>query len=555
MPQSEPENPIPPPRVLVIGLDGATFKIIDPLIEQGRLPVIGKLIQEGTRTVLASTIPPVTIPAWISMLTGKNPGRLGVFDLLKRVGYRSEPNDVCYDDESPLWHILNKYGVSTGLLNIPGTYPPQKVNGFMVTGMLTPSKHSSFTYPSDLSHTLDQEVNDYELDITQWQYFDEGHFVKDIYKLTNKRRQAITYLKESIPCEFYMTVFTSSDRIQHVLWNQTQIIEEYWENLDRELGQLLTKFSDDTNIFIVSDHGFGPLRKTFFVNKWLRQHKYLRVKGLPKDSILGRIGKGFEWFYRGVRNVLGKIPGITWFINGLLHLIGFDNLRKITYEYLSKEKLEGRVAWRKTKAFGGIHSPHFGQIYLNRRGKMKRGIVKKDDVENNIKEIIEKLKQLKNPDTGEALKVEVFRPEDVYHGEYVDEAPDIIFMLDDGTIEIDATVEDGDIFEDGSSFTGWTGTHTRDGVLIANGPLIKQGHIIPEANIMDITPTILHVYGVPITGDIDGKIIYDLFSDSARFNERSVITGPLSDEGDVKTLSNEEKALIEERLRKLGYLS
>jgi predicted AlkP superfamily phosphohydrolase/phosphomutase len=186
---------------------------------------------------------------------------------------------------------------------------------------------------------------------------------------------------------------------------------------------------------------------------------------------------------------------------------------------------------------------------------MKKGTVKNEDVDYYLELIIEKLKQLQNPDTGEILKVQVYKPEEVYNGEFLDEAPDIIFMIEDGTIEIDATVEDGEIFAEGSPFTGWTGTHTPDGVLIANGPLIKQGQILPDANIMDITPTILHIYGIPVPGDVDGKTLYNLFSNSASFDERSEETASLDDEGEVQTLSDAEKALIEERLRKLGYLS
>jgi predicted AlkP superfamily phosphohydrolase/phosphomutase len=113
-------------RVLVLGLDGATLDVIEPLARSGRLPHLAKLMEEGAWGVLESTLPPVTIPAWVSMMTGKNPGRLGMYDLLKRQGYGVEPNGYCYSKHVPLWHTLNRYGIRTGVMNLPGTYPPEE---------------------------------------------------------------------------------------------------------------------------------------------------------------------------------------------------------------------------------------------------------------------------------------------------------------------------------------------------------------------------------------------------------------------------------------------
>jgi len=229
-------------RVLVLGLDGATFRIIEPMVGRGRLPNLARLMSEGACGVLESTLPPVTIPAWPSMMTGKNPGKLGYYDFLRREGYGVEPNGYCYDGQAPLWQILNRYGVKTGVMNLPGTYPPDEVDGFMVSGMLTPSKRSPYSYPATLGADLDVKVQEYEIDVPQWQYFDEGVFVKDLYKVTEKRARAAEYLIKEIPCEFYMIVFTSSDRLQHVMWDQPEVVEAYWEWLDRIVGRILGLF-------------------------------------------------------------------------------------------------------------------------------------------------------------------------------------------------------------------------------------------------------------------------------------------------------------------------
>jgi predicted AlkP superfamily phosphohydrolase/phosphomutase len=545
----------PNSKVLIVGLDGATYTIIEPLIKQGKLPTLASLINQGTSGILKSTIPPVTIPAWISMLTSKNPGKLGVFDLLHRVGYRSEPNELCYEGQSPLWLILNKYNLRTGLLNIPGTFPPTKLDGYMVTGMLTPSKKSQYTYPEELATYLDNAVDEYNLDVPQWQYFDKEQFINDLQKTTLKRRIAVEYLNRYYPCDFNMIVFTGSDRIQHVLYDTPKDINKYWEYLDREIGMMLKYFPKDTNIFIVSDHGFGPLKKTFFVNKWLRRMKYLRVKTIQKDRLLGRIGHLIEFLYRGLGWFFSKIPGTTWILNKLKNSIGIDNLRKLTYEYLSKDKLADRVAWRRTRAFSCVHSPHFGQIYLNKKDKMPRGTVKETEISELIELITSDLMSLKDPETGQNLKIEIFKPEEIYNGEYLEDAPDIIFIIEDGTIEIDATIEPGRYLVEGNPLTGWSGTQTRDGIIIAKGPHIKKGHKIKDANILDLTPTILHIFGIPLQEEIDGKVLLEIFDEQADFLKRSEISEKILEKPISKELSEEEKALINDRLRKLGYIS
>jgi predicted AlkP superfamily phosphohydrolase/phosphomutase len=542
-------------RVLIVGLDGATYKIICPLIKQGKLPTLASLINQGSSGILRSTIPPVTIPAWVSMLTGKNPGKLGVFDLLHRVGYRSEPNEFCFEGQSPLWLILNKYNLRTGLVNIPGTFPPVKVEGYMVTGMLTPSKKSQYTYPEELATYLDNAVNEYNLDVPQWQYFDKEQFINDLQKTTSKRRKAVEYLNSYYPCDFNMIVFTGSDRIQHVLYDSHELINQYWEYLDRELGIMLKYFPKETNIFIVSDHGFGPLKKTFFVNKWLRRMRYLRVKAIQKDRLLGRIGHIIEYLYHGLGWFFRKSPVTPWILNKIKNSIGIDNLRKLTYEYLSIDKLADRVAWRRTRAFSCVHSPHFGQIYFNKKGKMPRGTVKETEV-NELRELITSdLMSLKDPGTGQNLKVEIFKPEEIYNGDYLEDAPDIIFIIEDGAIEIDATIEPGKYIEEGNPLTGWTGTHTRDGIIIAKGPHIKKGHKIKDPNILDLTPTILHLLGIPITEDIDGEALLEIFDEQVDVRKRSEISEKILEKTSYKKLSDEEKALINDRLRKLGYLS
>lgn len=538
-------------RVLVLGLDGASWRIIEPMARQGRLPNLARLMAEGSSGVLESTIPPVTLPAWVSMMTGKNPGKLGVFDLLRRDGYGVEPNGYCYKEHAPLWQVLNAYSIRVGVMNLPGTYPPEEVDGFMVTGMMTPSKRSPYSYPSKLAADLDSTVAEYEIDVPQWQYFDEGSFVKDIYKVTEKRGRAAEYLIYSIPCDFYMIVFTSSDRLQHVLWSKREVIEEYWEELDRVLGRILGLFGRDTTVLVVSDHGFAPLERTFYVNEWLRSGGYLRVKRKINERIVVRLGRHVERLYRflGEKKLLHPV---TAFLNKVM---GLDRIKRYAYVYLSNSRLEGKVDWARTKAFSCIHTPHFGHVYLNVRGRMANGCVSEKARERLRRSIIDELKDLTDPDTGERLNIEVYAAEQAYSGPHVGDAPDIVFAIDGGRYEVDAKVGDGGLFEEGAPLTGWTGTHTKDGVFMASGPGIKRGYSVEGARIVDVAPTILHLFGIPILKDVDGRVLGEIFTEDL---EISRCERPVSLDGkraDKVGLDDEERALIEARLRRLGYIT
>jgi predicted AlkP superfamily phosphohydrolase/phosphomutase len=538
-------------RVLVLGLDGGTFDLIQPMIDSGRLPTLGRLVAEGASGVLESTLPPVTIPAWVSMVTGKNPGKIGSFDLLRRDGYGVEPNCHSFGSSRPLWQTLNRYGIKTGMMNIPGTYPPEEVDGFMVTGMMTPSKRSHYSYPATLGADLDSTVSDYQIDVQQWQYFDEGAFVKDLYTVTEKRRKAAEYLIRQIPCEFYMIVFTSSDRLHHVLWEKREIVEAYWEELDSVIGRIIRLLGEDTTVIVVSDHGFGELRRTFFVNEWLGEKGFLSKKKKFNENGLVKVGKLVEKAYR----VLGERKMVRPIANFLNKIVGDDMLQKFTYSYLHNSKLEGRVNWKKTKAFACVHTPHFGNIYINTMGKMSNGCVPNEERDEIASAIIRELEGMNDPETGNRMQVEAHRAEDIYRGPHTGEAPDIVFVLEGGRCEVDAKVGESRLFAQGSPLTHWTGTHTKEGVFIAHGPGIKPGYKVEKAAITDVTPTILHIFGIPVSDDLDGRVLDEIFEGTGSFPSRDETQDSKDGEDREKELNQEEKALIEARLRNLGYIS
>jgi len=490
-------------RVLVLGLDGASPDILQSLFERGMLPNIGRVMREGCRAPLESTLPPVTIPAWVSMFTGKNPGKLGLYDLLRRDGYGVRPNGGCFRGRNPLWRILNAHGYRVGVLNLPGTYPPEEIDGFMVTGMLTPSKSSPSSHPPELASTLYRRIPGYELDVPQWAYSDEESLLEDLCRSTERRGEAARYLMESIPCDLYIVVFTEPDRLQHVLWHKRRRIEEYWTLLDEVLGGLLEPFEEET-VFIVSDHGFGPIRKTFYVNEWLRERGLLRVEGGLRSRLLAGLGHMMEGLY----GKLGEVRLLHPLASLLKEALGVDRLWRYLYTYLSKERI-GDIDWRRTKAFSCVHTPHFGQIYINLRGRMEEGCVDEAERLHIVDAIVEELRGLVDED-GTPLKVEAYRAWELYEGSHVEEAPDVVFLIEEGSYEVDAKVGVDKIFAEGAPWTKWTGTHTKRGVLIARGPGIRRGHVFEGARIIDVTPTLLHLFDVPIPEEMDGRVLREI---------------------------------------------
>ena len=554
-------------RVLVLGLDGATFDLIIPFIEKGILPNLENLIKGGVSGDLESTIPPLTLPAWYSLATGKNPGKLGIFDLVERrnYSYSTHPYSISLKEKS-LWNYLNEHGYRTGILNFPGTFPPRKVDGFVVTGMLTPSERENYTYPSSLKAILNHLVGEYKLDVDQMMYSDEDAFLKDIFDVTTKRGKTAEYLIQNFDWSFLMVVFTSIDRIQHVMWkyiDQThpqydskkakrysEYIKYYWRKLDTIIGKLIKKVGKETTIIIVSDHGFGPRNQTFYVNEWLRGRGYLKLKKAKRKSPLTKIA---EYLY----DRFGNTMFYHYFIGLLQKLISRKFIYRFFYQFWSHEGMINKIDWKNTKAFSCLHTSILGNIYVNLEGREPEGTVIKENYEDVRNHIINDLKKLIDPKTGKQMNVKAYKREEIYYGPYTDQAPDIIFSINNGECESDVRFGHTTIIRQGTNDVRQSGTHRDKGVFIAHGANIKQGHKIKGAKIIDITPTLLHIFGVPIPKNIDGRVLKDIFKQESSPGKKQINfseTSSLQEKKDNDKLTKENEDLIIKRLRNLGYL-
>ena len=231
------------PKVLIIGIDGATPDLIIPWCKQGKLPNICGLMDTSIYGNLESTVPPITPAAWTSFLTGQNPGKHGIFDFMER-----EPHSYNFRyinskaRKSPsLWKILSNEGYKVGVLNVPMTYPPEEINGFLISGLDAPDEERA-VFPEELFYDLEKNVGGFQLDIRHL-----GNMRNDIQRLAfldevkdveEQRVRVLLYLQKKYQCDFLMIVFNATDQVQHHFWHYMDTSHPKYDPLGSE------KFAD-----------------------------------------------------------------------------------------------------------------------------------------------------------------------------------------------------------------------------------------------------------------------------------------------------------------------
>jgi len=497
-------------KVLVIGLDGATFDVIYPLIRRGKLPTFSKLLKIGCHGRLKSIFPPWSAPAWVSLVTGKNPGKHSVFAffVLKSMSYNeidSVVNSKCIKSKT-IWNILSAVGKKVIIINVPVTYPPCPVNGILVSGFLTPSPSCEFTYPRWFKKFLKR----YKIDISgAFKYITVPIPSMNLNKLYNElldmleaRKELVITLLKTLKWDFFMVVFMTLDRVQHFFWHthenkaeHTDIVSEFYSKIDVMLSEILKLVDENTIVMIVSDHGFGRApRKLFHVNTWLVNLGLLRLK----RSILLRMRVIILGLLRKISTPLIEILGN--FIKRLSISLSEKLRNAVMWSETSITKV---INWSETIAYGSI----FG-IRINLKGKKPKGVVEPDKYEKIREFIIRKLMQVEDPETNSKVVKIALKREDMYKGMFTALAPDIIIMLNDD-YRLSLTLESNCITK--RPFRLPTGDHRAHGIFIVFGKGIRQGVDLNEVSILDIAPTILHIMGIPIPKDMDGQVIKELF--------------------------------------------
>lgn len=526
-------------RLAVIGLDGATFRVVKPLCDEGKLPTLRKLIINGVHGVLESTFPPVTGPAWAAMATGKNPGKTGVFDSIIRRNKSSFQTRIITSSDTrkgrPYWDYLSNGGSRVGVVNYPFLYPPYEINGVMVSGFGSEA-HDEICYPKDFKQRLINECGKYRIHLgeLQPQYCkDPSRLLEDLFELLEINNRTLQLLFDE-DLELLTFVISASDFVQHYMWRYIDSEHPYyredeakkyrpmfiqvWQRIDEILGSVVERLPQSANLFIVSDHGFGPHRNDFYTNSWLEEEGYLIRRSKP-------IIKTHQLQYAVAQCIKRVSPGL------FRKLIKATHLGKIPYiSEMSELNLE------RTLAFSPINASGAGEIYVNDHS-LRWGSHGKDP--ESIKgEIVRKLSETCR---NLGLSLRVYFANELYSGQYLDLAPDILFEIADGGCIIRYSFAKPAFQEPPPSLT-FSGIHRRDGVLITYGPDIKQGHEIQGAKIYDVAPTILHMFGLPVPDDMDGEVLKEIFNKGSELAQREVKYHKV----------DEERGKVKDRIRKLS---
>lgn len=530
----------------MLGLDGATFAVLHPAFAAGHMPRLAALLERSASGVLTSTVPPYTPPGWTSIFTGVNPGRHGIFGFtlgnVQRQGGLVRLERV----RAPaIWNVVNAQGRRIGVFNVPMTYPPPRVDGFAVSGMLTPEggghTPDNFTQPPELAGDIAAGVGPYEIDI-EVNYDEDWRSPAIIERLARNletKRRTLAFLLDRDPdVDILFAVLEAPDRLMHVHYKYldprcehfdrpeaASIRERAWrffDDMDGFIGDVLDWAGNEGFVVTMSDHGFGPMDKSVNLNLLLRDWGLLAVGGAGAVTRSAGVRKAA----RAAKKVL---PKSVW--------------RR------AKGAAQASIDWSRTKAFSAP-IPQQG-IYVNLRGREPEGIVAPSDYDAVCDDIVERLIEFVDPDDGEPITDRVYRREEVLHGSELDDAPDLFPVCRAYSYELSDGLYSPTVLDDYRSLP--RGFHHMDGIFGIAGPGVgaRDG---AAASIYDIAPTVLHLAGLTIPEGLDGSVLVDLLP-----GDRPVSIGPMDlpvagAGAEASPYSAAEEAQIEESLRNLGYL-
>jgi predicted AlkP superfamily phosphohydrolase/phosphomutase len=558
-------------RVLVIGLDGGTFDVFLPLVQQGHMPHLAALLQRSSWGELASTVPPFTASAWSTFITGQNPGQHGILSFQRRDRYNYDREGSGFVNAEQLgqtlWQILSAAGKKISVINVPMTYPPQAVNGHMITGMLTPSPQANFVYPLQLKERLGE---DYMIDV---EFIRDGanfrlrDFPSEVEMLNAIRQmmaaRARTVLKlwqEEAPWDFAMVVFTSTDRLFHFFWPYVESIfrhadaapdhqldpvvlegvRAYFTELDAIVGQLIDAAGAQATTFLMSDHGFGPApRWRLYLNVWLEQMGLLAQR--PAQGM-------FDLEY--LRVWIGRHRRLKSLLRRFLPQRIQDSATDI-----ARSASVDIVDWHRTEAF---FVPIYFQvcgIEINQKGLFREGIVEPGAPYEQLREqIIQKAQKIRNPFDDTPVVELACRREDLYTGPHVEQFPDVILVLDPNYLGAPSLA--GRTLIEPHPHPMRSGEHRSNGLFAAAGPHIEAQGQLKNLRLIDVPSTILYELSMPIPDSFDGRVLTELYNtiyvSAHPPRYQAVTTDKLTTP--VVALSGEEQTMLEERLRGLGYL-
>lgn len=457
-------------RVLVVGLDSAAPELMFKRFID-KLPNTRGMTKKGIHGRMRSSDPPITIPAWAVMVTSRSPGRLGMYGFRHRKGSSYTEFRIANSTSlgvPAIWDVLGSRGKRSCLVGIPPSFPPFPVDGWLISGFITPSTRRPYTYPPELRDEVESLIGEYVFDV-RFRTEERDGLLRDLDDMSERQYKVMRHLLTTKPWDFYMFVDIGMDRVQHAFWKYfdeqhhlhkpgtrfENAVEDYYRRWDERIGELLSLVDDDTAVIVVSDHGAKRMKGCFCVNEWLIRQGYLKLR------------KGG---------------------NGTTSLEEVD------------------VDWNRTIAWGW--GGYYARIFVNVKGREEHGVVDPKDYERVLDELIRRIKDIRGPD-GERWKTEVHKPEELY-GQCEGDYPDLMVYFDDLSWRSAGTIGHGTLYLPENDIGPDDAVHSRDGIFILYDPREDYGGQEVRVDILDVAPTILHLMGVSIPSDFEGRVIEEV---------------------------------------------
>lgn len=552
-------------KTLLVGLDAACWEYVQPLLASGRMPTLQKIMTNGSSGSLRSTLPASTPVAWSSIITGKNPGKHGVFDMMWRQSdsYQLSLTNSQVRRGRPFWQWLNEAGLRVGLVNVPFTYPPQPVDGFIVCGFGSPANATNLTYPAGIQNQLAQRFGHFEptinnklfrkgrqADILQAEIAHQKQMVEIACDLADEHQVAVLVINLMLP-----------DHANHKMSEMADVEEALCQS-DQSAGRLIERFRPD-NILLISDHGSRRLQGDFLLHLWLRDNGYAVWQGRdPAGQQQALNWVIMEWLKKG-RKLSGRPEqGLRWLIRQTLNRLPTSQL----WQQLEKNvplardhvAFSGRLDYPKSSLFFGNRSS--GLLYLNIAGRDPAGLIRPAELPAFIEKLSTQLSQIEDP-TGRPLLAGIYTKEQLYHGPAIAQAPDLILDIYQSpwnTItayrrQAIAEKGTGRYFAANRDNYGW---HSRDGLFAFSGPPFIPGREQQSGHVMDIPATILYLHNVPIPDDYDGQPLQETLRPEQLSNQPIQHQPDKADHNPIApiTYSDSQNEQLVSHLRALGYL-
>ncbi|MCB0265022.1 MAG: alkaline phosphatase family protein [Calditrichaeota bacterium] len=458
-------------KVFVIGLDCAAPELVFHRWRDD-LPNLRKLMTEGVWGELSSAIPAITVPAWSSMLSSKDPGVLGIYGFRNRSDYSYDKMFVANGDyvkEKRVWDYLSAADLQNVVIGVPQTYPVKPLNGHLISGFLTPDTNAEFTWPPAFKNEVLNLEPEYDFDVKKFRTNDKEWLLSQIYEMTERRFNVVDYCLKNKPWDFFMLMEIGTDRIHHGFWDYhdpqhfkyqpgsefENAIHDYYVFIDTKIGQWLNQIDENTAVIVVSDHGAKRLDGGICINEWLWKNGYLAFENDPPMD------------------------------------------KPVSFEKL-------KVDWKRTKVWGS--GGYYARIFFNVEGREPNGIIPQSEYESFRDEFAAKIRAI--PDhNGNPLPTKTFKPEELYK-KVNNVAPDLMVYFGDLLWRSVGSVGHGSFY----TFDNDTGpdscNHAQNGMFILHDPANPgKGQEITGAQLMDIAPTVLDLFGVEIPEDMQGRVI------------------------------------------------